>query len=323
MNQWLKRLRFDPTAPLLSSGNEAIRYFCRRNLLDQDAGPIENLWHLPEAEKLLGKQLSDGSWAYPGGGKPHLRSQEDYSQLETFRMVGELVEKYGLDRRHSGIKRAADYLFSKQTEEGDFRGIYGHQYSPNYSAAIMELLIKAGYDDDPHIDRGFQWLVSMRQDDGGWAVPLRTAGVKLDAITAEKTITPDRSKPSSHWATGVVLRAFAAHEKQRKKDIARSAGQLLASRFFKKDTYPDRQAVDFWTRFSYPFWFTDLLSSLDSLSLIGFSSDDPHVSKGIEWLVDKQHSDGTWRLKLLKTKDKHLSHWIALTICRVLKRFYD
>lgn len=319
---WLKRLKFEPIDPLLSSENEAIRYFCRRDLLNQDAGPVESLWQMPEAVKLFKKQLGNGSWTYPGGGKPHLRSQEDYSQLETFRTLGIFVEKHGLTKRHPAIVRAANYLFSKQTKEGDFRGIYGHQYSPNYSAAIMELMIKAGYNDDTRIDKGFQWLVSMRQDDGGWAVPLRTAGVKLDAIAAEEAIMPDRSKPSSHWATGVVLRAFAAHEKQRKTNTARGAGQFLASRFFKKDSYPDRQAVDFWARFSYPFWFTDLLSSLDSLSLIGFSPDDPLVSKGIEWFVDKQQTDGTWRLKLLKTKDKYLSRWIALAICRVFKRFY-
>jgi hypothetical protein len=120
----------------------------------------------------------------------------------------------------------------------------------------------------------------------------------------------------------VVLRAFAAHERQRKSDVARSAGHLLALRFFTKDTYPDRQAVDFWTRFSYPFWFTDLLSSLDSLSLIGFSPDDPQVGKGIKWFMDRQQTDGTWNLKLLKTKDKHLKHWVALAFCRVLKRFH-
>ena len=216
MIEWLKRLKFDPIDPLLSSENEAIRYFCRRGLLNQDAGPVESLWQMPEAVKLFKKQLDNGSWTYPGGGKPHLRSQEDYSQLETFRTLGILVEKHGLTKRHPAIVRAANYLFSKQTKEGDFRGIYGHQYSPNYSAAIMELLIKAGYNDDTRIDKGFQWLVSMRQDDGGWAVPLRTAGVKLDAIAAEEAIMPDRSKPSSHWATGVVLRAFRSPRKAAK-----------------------------------------------------------------------------------------------------------
>jgi hypothetical protein len=45
--------------------------------------------------------------------------------------------------------------------------------------------------------------------------------------------------------TGVVLRAFAAHEKYGHSEAARAAGELLASRFFEKDAYPDRQMLTF------------------------------------------------------------------------------
>jgi len=37
-----------------------------------------------------------------------------------------------------------------------------------YSGAIMGLLIQAGYQTDPRIEKGFQWLLCTRQDDGGW-----------------------------------------------------------------------------------------------------------------------------------------------------------
>jgi len=78
----------------------------------------------------------------------------------------------------------------------------------------MELLIKAGYASDERIARGFQWLLYIRQRDGGWAIPLRTAGAKLDSFaTKDDPIQPDRSKPFSHLVTGVVVRAFAAHER--------------------------------------------------------------------------------------------------------------
>jgi hypothetical protein len=58
---------------------------------------------------------------YPGGGKAHLRDSEDYNQLKTYRIIGELVEKYGMDKGHPAIEKAANYLFSRQTNEGDFR----------------------------------------------------------------------------------------------------------------------------------------------------------------------------------------------------------
>jgi squalene cyclase len=137
---------------------------------------------LNEVRRLLRRQKDNGAWPYRGARRTYLRSADNYDQLETYRTVGELVEKFGMTRDHSAVRIAADYLFSNQTDEGDFRGIYGTQYSPNYSAAIMELLIKAGYARDDRIAQGFHWLLHIRQRDGGWAIPLRTVGAKLDSL---------------------------------------------------------------------------------------------------------------------------------------------
>jgi len=91
------------------------------------------------------------------------------------------------------------------------------QYTPNYSAAIMELLIKAGYSTDVRTEKGFQWLLSIRQQDGGWAIPLQTVGKKFDLETMQsELIQPDKTKPFSHLVTGIVLRAFTAHPEYRK-----------------------------------------------------------------------------------------------------------
>jgi hypothetical protein len=323
LKNWQQQLKFSFIAPLVASKNQAINYFTRRDLLEEAVEKIENLWQLPQVKTLLSKQLANGAWKYPGGGRTHLRSAEDYNQIETFRILGELVEKYGMDKRHPAIVRAAKYLFCCQTEEGDFRGIYGTQYTPNYSAAIMELLIKAGYGADSHIEKGFQWLLSVRQNDGGWAIPLRTAAIKFNVgIMKADTLKPNRAKPFSHLVTGVVLRAFAVHDKYGTSREAKVAGELLASRFFKKDVYPDRQSVDFWLKFSYPFWFTDLISSLDSLSMMGFNVANSRIARALGWLIERQQVDGTWKLTLLRNRDKDLSFWLSLAICRVFKRFY-
>jgi len=58
-----------------------------------------------------------------------VRSQENYDQLETFRQLGTLVDKFGYTRDHQAVERAAGFLFSFQTEQGDFQGIYGNQYA--------------------------------------------------------------------------------------------------------------------------------------------------------------------------------------------------
>ncbi|MGD0451075.1 MAG: hypothetical protein ABSA79_08505 [Candidatus Bathyarchaeia archaeon] len=321
MEKWQNLLRYDPLPQLTSSKNQAIVFFTKRDLQNEKVIQTETLWEQPLVKKIVNNQQLDGSWRYPGA-KLDIRSQQNYNQIETYRIIGELVEKYGFTNRNNAIRNAADFLFSFQTQEGDFRGIYGNQYSPNYTAAIMELLIKSGYQSDRRIEKGFLWLLSIRQNDGGWAIASRTKNAKInDFLFRQETMQPDRTKPFSHLVTGVVLRAFAGHPKYRQLDEAKAAGELLASRFFKKDAYPDRGTVAFWTEFSFPFWFTDILSSLDSLSFLGFKIEEPQIKKAIDWLINSQNENGLWNVHLVRGKDKDLNLWITLAICRVVKRF--
>jgi len=321
---WGRWLEVDPRPLLASSKIPAIAFFARRDLFGSNAGPVSALWTLPEARKIVARQNPDGSWRYPGG-KPHVRSRENYDQLETFRQVGILVEQFGLSREHSAIERAAEYLFSFQTDEGDFRGIYGNQYATTYVGAIGELLVEAGYADDSRIAKVFRWLLATRQSEGGWAIPLRTVGVPfaefVDLIRHPNPIAPDRSKPSSHLVTGMVLRAFAAHPVHRRSDEARQAGELLATRLYKRDAYGDRGDVGYWERVSFPFWFTDIVSALDSLSRLGFGPDLPAIRASLDRLKKIQRTDGTFRLRLMKNKSKDLPWWICLAICRSLMRW--
>lgn len=292
-----------------------------RDLLDEDLDHIQNLWELKAAKRILRKQQEDGSWRYPNP-KEEIRSLKGYDQVETFRNLAILIEKYLLTKEHPAIERAAEFLFGCQTEEGDFRGVYWNQYTPNYSAAFMELLIKAGYHDDSRIALGIDWLLSIRQDDGGWLIPFRTANLRLkEAMSRPTPIQPDRGKPFSHMVTGVVLRAFAAHPRHNRMSEALRAAELLASRIFKADSYTDRKAPEYWTRFSFPFWFTDLLSTLDSLSKLGLSVDHPQIREGVDWFINSQRKDGLWKLKLVRgAGDLSQNLWVNLVVCRTLKR---
>ncbi len=289
--------------------------------MDEHLEGVEHLWEMKQAKRMLNKQQDDGSWRYPNP-KEDIRSVKGYNQVETFRILAILVEKYLLNREHPAIERAAEFLFGCQTEEGDFRGVYWNQYTPNYSAAYMELLIKAGYHDDRRIAKGLDWLLSIRQDDGGWLIPFRTTKLRLnEAISEPNPIQPDRSKPFSHMVTGVVLRAFAAHPKYIERPEIQKAGELQAARIFKADKYTDRKAPEFWTRFSFPFWFTDLLSTLDALSKLGLSVDQPQIREGADWFIEHQKKDGLWKLHLVRgASDKSQNLWVNLVICRTLKR---
>jgi hypothetical protein len=247
VNNWLERLAYNPLTPLLSSGDEALLYFTRRDLLGKEPGPVERLWTLPEALKMLRKQLPDGSWPRSGGGK---HAAVNVRLVETWRNMRYLVQVYGTSRHHPQTALAAEYIFSCQSDEGDLRGILANQYATYYTGAILAVLIQAGYTDDPRVEKAFQWLLAMRQDDGGWSIPLIT--YKLDRATQYRLITeyiqplqPDRSKPCIHYATGIILRAFAAHPVYRASDATRKAAELLKSRFFKPDSTTSLQAASY------------------------------------------------------------------------------
>ena len=95
---------------LLDTDNEAIITFTKRDLLGEEVN-IKELWTLPRVEKVLKKQQPNGSWIYPNK-RAILRSPTNYNQYQTYKTVAELVEFYGLNRKHETIRKAAEYLFS-------------------------------------------------------------------------------------------------------------------------------------------------------------------------------------------------------------------
>jgi hypothetical protein len=332
VDTWRQQFKFDPIPPLLSSADEALQYFVRRDLLAEPVGPVQRLWNLPEAQRILRKQQADGSWPRPGVQKhPAINDH----LIETWRQFRFLVEQYGFTRESPSAARAAEFLFSCQTDEGDIRGILANQYITYYMGAIMALLIQAGYGDDPRMAKGFRWLLSMRQNDGGWTIPLithtldRATQYRLTSEYAEP-VQPDRSKPFSHNWTGMVLRAFAVHPQERTSAEARTAAGLLKSRFFQPDAYTSYQAASYWVRFEYPFWWNNLVAALDSVSRIGLSKEDAQMQQALSWLIAHQEENGLWRVSYAEAHEQRgetarartMKPWISLAICRIFRRLY-
>jgi hypothetical protein len=319
-----KSLRRDPAPVLLSTGDPALAYFVRRDLVaEEELKPASMLWQLPEPQQLLRKQQADGSWRYPGG-NPASTPGSNYAVLETFRSLGVLVELYGFDRSHPALAAAAEYVFSCQTAEGDIRGILGNQYMPYYHGAILELLIKAGYAEDARVMCGLEWLLAVRQDDGGWIVPMQAvpSGQRTRDIWIKPAVPTDRARPFSHLATGMILRAFAAHPAYRHHPDALAAAALLKGRFFQADKYNDRKGPAYWLKFQFPFWWTSLLTALDTLSRMGCAADDPAIGRGLAWFIDHQGQDGLWECGYgFGPRAEPMKRWVALAVCRMFRRF--
>jgi hypothetical protein len=301
---------------LLNTSNKGIIIFTKKDLLEEEVN-IEQLWTLSRVKKILKKQQLNGSWTYPNK-KAILRSPTNYNQYQTYKTVAELVEFYGLNKKHEAIRKAAEYLFSFQTKKGEFRGMYGNQYSPNYSASITEFLIKAGYK-GTRIRKSLNWLLSIRQDDGGWAIPLRTRNKKLEALYEKKTIEPDKTKPFSHLITGIVLRPLSIITPYKKK--VKDIGLLLADRVFTRDKYSDRKGPEYWTKFTYPYHWIDILSTLDTLTRLGIKN-HPTINEIKQWFKKHKQKNGIYKVSVMAgAKYRDIQYWITLQYLTVLKRF--
>jgi hypothetical protein len=324
MNEnWLARLKRDPISGLQVESDEALKYYVNRDLLGISVKPVIDLWELPGATKIVKKQREDGSWKYPGKIYDSVPNQ-NYSLLETYRNLRTLVEVYGFTRDHSTMRETAQFVFSCQTEEGDIRGILGNQYMPYYHGAILELLVKAGFGDDPRLIFGLDWLLTMRQDDGGWIVPTQTIPSKerTPVYWQSEPLPPVREKPHAHLATGMVLRAFAAHSEYHNRPEVIAAGEALKTRILRPDKYNDRKAKSYWLKFQFPFWWSNLVTSLDSLARLGFDCQDADIFRGLDWFIKNQENDGLWPTGYGSgNKAGENRRWVGLAICRILKYY--
>ena len=333
--EWVKEFKFDPIKPLLSSKTQEIIYFSERDLLNKNIPPITEIWNLPDPLNIIKQQHSEGFWASKSKNVKKF-PLINYNLIETWKRLRILIDKYQFNKSNHNIEKACEFVFSCQTDEGDIRGFLANQYTMYYTGAILSLLIKAGYEDDLRIKKAFTWLLNMRQNDGGWVgSPFQTlnfSGKEIYELTSTRRQVlkeHDKTKPFSHNWTGMVLRAFAIHDMYRNSAEAQKAGKLLKQSFFKADNYSSYQHPDNWIRFQFPFWWNNLISALDTLSLLNFSSSDTHIQKGLNWLIDHQQSNGLWNTSYSSIHKKptfdnikviNEKLWITLAICKIFKR---
>jgi hypothetical protein len=122
----------------------------------------------------------------------------------------------------------------------------------------------------------------------------------------------------------MMLRAFAAHPAYRRHPGALAAATLLKGRFFLADKYNDRRASSYWLKFQYPFWWSNLLTSLDTLARMAYHVNDQDVRSGLDWFIAHQDQDGLWQHGYGAGKGAHATkRWVTLGVCRVFRRFHE
>ena len=208
----------------------------------------------------------------------------------------------GLDADHPGVKRAADWLISKECRQaGDWQNNlrqkiepggwyfeFNNAWYPDVDDTAMVAMALKRTTDDPAAsaasNRGVDWLLAMQNEDGGWAAFDRTASRPLleHIPFADHNAIQDPSCP----------------------DIAGRAIECLGHHGLGPDDAPVARALDFLQATQEPegCWFGrwgvnyvyGTWQVLCGLASVGADMESPSVRSAGQWLRHVQHTDGSF-----------------------------
>jgi hypothetical protein len=294
-------LASDPIPRLLREGSPSVLARIRRDLIDDSEAPaLPEIWAYPEVKATVKKMDKNGSYA-PKAPDKALGGPRFAAALSTLRMVDRLADlgvRVDLEGNSASdsppvkppaeLKKSVDFLLSSQESDGGIADLAladtpkgrAKMVALHFQGWAMSALCRLGFETDPRVEKGLQFLLERRQDDGGWA----WRGVRTDSA----------ARPSSHLVTGMVLRAFASAVSRRGSREARRAAELLATRFLQPDRYPDRKAPGYWEVLTEPRFYTDVLDALDTVTAIGLGKENSGVRTAEAYLRSRQSPDGLW-----------------------------
>ncbi len=333
---------------LLKEENPSVRYFTLRDLLNRREDDLE----LQAAKaaisaskvitKILSKQKSEGYWEEPAN-PYHPKYRSSYWQIMT---LGQL----GMDRGDERVRKACEYAFQFQLDEGGFSSytperalkeyerlrqkgkklpspnewassmVFEHQYSC-LTGNMATALIRIGYVNDSRTRKALEWLVKIQNKDGGWLCPYWRAHVKDTHGCFYGTICPLE-------AFSVIPRKNLT--KEMGQAMERGAEFLLMHRLFKADHHGYRVINHSWLKLSFPWFYRyNILRGLDVLTKLGYVEDE-RLSDALQLLLQKRRQDGTWTLESAPTGRMQAnietvgkpSKWITLYALRVLRRLH-
>ncbi len=301
MTAWTEVLKANPIPELLESGDIGLINRIQRDLLDGDVEYMdEPVIDDPNYKNYIRRQKPDGSWRETGRKK----NEPNWTFITTLRTLYCLLD-LGANGDEEIFDKGARYIIGTQTPDGDFRGAYGEDIpSPKYTGMTAEVFFRGGKKYHEYAYLALDWLHNIRRNDGGWAIPILRSKSRKD--------------PSSHVVTGMALRGFVANPKKKYAKESKKVGEILASRIFQPDKYPDRRGPEYWGKLSYPFWFTDALSVLDVLGRHGFDLSTGKMQRAFDWILKQQDEKGYWHSDFRRNKMEP-DPWLTYAALRTIK----
>jgi hypothetical protein len=258
---------------LLEEEQPAIRYRTLTDLLGRPGSNPEVraarnlLGTVGWGASILAAQNSEGTWL----------SDEDYylpKYLSTNWQLLVLAD-LGLTREDPRVARAATRWMERcATKDGGFEGNGGRVGHLCITGNTVRALIQFGYQDEPAVRAGLEWLVQHAAKLGGWSC--FGSGRNLDS-----------------WEG---LAAFAAYPRSRWTPEMRTVVASAAEFFLERELHRQGERYEPWYRFHYPVhYYYDLLVGLDLLTSLGYAG-DPRLAYALDHLRSRRDRSGRWNL---------------------------
>jgi hypothetical protein len=261
---------------------------------------------------LLVLQREDGSWIQSSTSSTGGLIQETAQALTRFGYLG-------LKSDFPAVRKGAEFLFSQQWTDGswplsseieDSERYQDYDMIPLQTAMPLRGLAACGYAMDSRAEKGYDWLLEQRLEDGAW--PTGKASGNFGRVAGYRRL------PHSRWGcrtnTTEALRCLALHpERRTSTETQRALDHLLARETRERDalgvevarTLGAEHARGLFTYHArYECW------------RIGAGLDDPRVADLVSFLREIQGAYGLWDYRA----QPQISRWLTFDLVRSLSR---
>jgi hypothetical protein len=291
---------------LLGDPSPALRHRVLTELMDVPAGD-------PEAADLAARTAAS----------PEVAAlwREEPADLKELAWTLCRLAYLGLDRRHPRVQALAERLLDRQLADGSFpMGAFrpGDRYSmvPLQTALPLRGVAAVGYATDPRAERGYEWLLHQRLDDGAW--PTGVASGQPGAVAGYRRLPGSRGCRAN---TEAALACFVLHPDRRRSEATRRALDLLLQRETRDEWALGSEAarllgVERATGFFTFYARFDLAFVLELAARAGASMADPRVGDLAAFLLGLRGPAGLWE----HPAHPQLTRWLTFDIARSLRQ---
>jgi hypothetical protein len=310
---------------LLTDPSPCLRYLILTELLNlkENDDEVQQLAEIRESDQLV-KILSElqkpnGAWNSLGN------TQTTYGDnIQLTSMALQRLGYLGFNTSYSLVQNAAEFIFSKQQEDGSWPipgkkvltdEEIGYQMMPIQTAIPLLGLVMCGYSTDSRCEKAFEWLLQQRLDDGAWPVGI-SAG-NYGGIAGYRRLA--HSRWGCRSSTTAVLSCFVYHPKRRQSNEAKRALDLILGTTSKIridlgfmiarliGLESSIGQITFMAKF-------DISYILNLCWRVGVNIEDERINELIEFIKSEQGEYGLWE----HFKHPQATRWLTFDLLRSL-----